>query len=139
MKFEWTSKCEESFQQLKGILTSAPILKIADPNNDFVVCTHACKEALDGFLSQRDHVVCYESRKLKDHEKNYATHNLELKSIVHALKMWIHFLVGNKFELRTHHCGLKHLFEQPTLNSRQTIWLEFLSEHDFEIKHIKGK
>jgi hypothetical protein len=44
VKFEWTSKCEESFQQLKEILTSAPILKIADPNEDFFVCTDACKE-----------------------------------------------------------------------------------------------
>jgi hypothetical protein len=46
---------------------------------------------------------------------------------------------GEKFELRTDHCGLKHLFGQPTLNARQTRWLKFLSEYDFEIKHIKGK
>jgi hypothetical protein len=46
VKFEWTTKCEESFQQLKGILTSAPILNIADPNEDFVACTDACKEGL---------------------------------------------------------------------------------------------
>jgi hypothetical protein len=139
VKFEWTSKCEESFQQLKEILTSAPILKIADPNEDFVWCTDACKEGLGGVLSQKDHVVCYESRKLKEHERNYATHDLELATIVHALKMWRHYLMGKKFELRTDHCGLKHLFGQPTLNARQTRWLEFLSEYDFEIKHIKGK
>jgi hypothetical protein len=57
VKFEWTSKCEESFQQLKGILTSAPILKIANPNEDFVVFTDAWKEGLDGVLSQRDHSI----------------------------------------------------------------------------------
>jgi hypothetical protein len=51
VKFEWTSKCEESFQQLKIILTSAPILKIAYPNEDFVVCTDACNEGLGGFFS----------------------------------------------------------------------------------------
>jgi hypothetical protein len=139
VKFEWTSKCEERFQQLKDILTSAPILKIADLDEDFVVCTDACKEGLGGVLTQKDHVVCYESRKLKEHERNYATHDLELATIVHALKMWRHYLMGRKFELRTDHCGLKHLFGQPTLNARQTRWLEFLSEYDFEIKHIKGK
>ena len=48
-------------------------------------------------------------------------------------------LNGKKFELRTDHCGLKYLFEQPTLNSRKARWLEFLCEFDFEIKHIKGK
>jgi hypothetical protein len=47
--------------------------------------------------------------------------------------------MGKKFELRTDHCGLKHLFGQPTINVRQTRWLEFLSKYDFEIKHIKGK
>ena len=114
-------------------------MKIADSNEYFVVCTDACKEGLGGVLSQRDHVVCYESRKLKEHERNYATHDLELAVIVHALKMWRHYLMGNKFELRTNHCGLKHLFGQPKLNARKTRWLELPSEYDFEVKHIKGK
>ena len=47
--------------------------------------------------------------------------------------------MGRRFELRTDHCGLKYLFDQPTMNSRQARWLEFLCEFDFEIKHIKGK
>jgi hypothetical protein len=100
IKFEWTPKCEESFQLLKELLTSAPILKIVDPNEDFVVCTNACKEGLGGVLTQNGHVICYESRNIKEHEKNYVTHDLELVSIVHALKMWRHYLMGRKFELR---------------------------------------
>ena len=47
--------------------------------------------------------------------------------------------MGRKFELRIDHCGLKYLFDQPTLNSRQARWWEILCEFDFEIKHIKGK
>ena len=47
--------------------------------------------------------------------------------------------MGRKFELRTNHCGLKHLFGKPTLNARQTRWLRFMTECDLEIKHIKGK
>ena len=86
-----------------------------------------------------NHVICYESRKLKEHEKNYATHDLELATIVYALKMWRHYLMGRRFELRIDHCGMKYLFDQPTLNARQARWLEFLCEFDFEIKHIKGK
>jgi hypothetical protein len=73
-------------------------------------------------------VVCYESQKLKYHERNYATHDLELVAIVHALKMWRHYLMGRRFELSTNHCGMKHLFGQPTLKANQTRWLEFLSE-----------
>jgi hypothetical protein len=124
---------------LKQLLTSAPILRIADPNEDFIVCTNSCKEGLGGVLSQNGFVICYESRKLKEHERNYATHDLDLAAIVHALRKWRHYLMGKKFEMRTDHSGLKYLFDQPTLNVRKRRWLEFLSEYDFDIKHIKGK
>jgi hypothetical protein len=60
-KFQWTEECERSFQRLKQLLTSSPILKIADPNKDYVVCIDACKEGLGGVLSQEGFVVCYES------------------------------------------------------------------------------
>ena len=50
---------------------------------------------------QNGHVICYESRKIKEHEKKYVTHNLELAAIVHALKKWRHYLMGKKLELRT--------------------------------------
>ena len=124
---------------MKQLLTSAPILRIADPNEDFVVCIDACKEGLGGVLSQNGFVICYESRKLKEHEKNYATHHLELTAIVHALRKWRHYLMGRRFELRTGHNELKYLFDQPTLNARHSRWMEFLCEYEFEIKHIKGK
>jgi hypothetical protein len=138
-KFQWTEECESSFQRLKQLLTSAPILKIADPNMDFMVCTDGYKEGLGGVLIQEGFVICYESQKLKENERNYATHDLELATIVHALRKWIHYLMGRRFELRTDHNGLKYLFDQPTLNARQTRWLEFLCEYDFDINHIKGK
>jgi hypothetical protein len=58
-KFQWTKECERSFQQLKQFLTSAPILRIVDSNEEFIVCTYACKEGLGGVLSQNRFVVCY--------------------------------------------------------------------------------
>ena len=57
VKFERTSDCERSFQHLKHLLTSALILKIVDPNEDFIICTDACKEGLGGVLSQNGYVV----------------------------------------------------------------------------------
>jgi hypothetical protein len=84
-------------------------------------------------------VVCYESRKLKEHERFYASHHLELEAIVHYLKMWRHYLMSKIFELRIDHCGMKYLFGQPSLNAIQSRWLEFLSEYDIDIKHIRGK
>jgi hypothetical protein len=75
---------------------------------------------------------------LRRHEENYATHDLELLAIVYALKVWRHYLVGQKFELKMDHCGLQHIFTQSDLNARQRRWSEFLSEYDFEITYIKG-
>jgi hypothetical protein len=88
VKFQWKWDCEKSFQHLKQLLISAPILRIADPNENFIVCTDACNEGLGGVLSQNGFVICYESRNLKEHERNYATHYLELEAIVHALRKW---------------------------------------------------
>ena len=96
---------------MKSLLTSAPVLKVAEPEKDFVVCTDACGQGLGRVLMQGKHVICYESRKLKEHEKNYATHDIELAAILHALKVWRHYLMGRIFELRTDHCVLKYLFD----------------------------
>jgi hypothetical protein len=85
------------------------------------VHNNACKEGLGGFLMKNGHVTSYESRKIKEHERNYATHYVDLFSIVHALRMGRHYLMWKKFELSIDHMGLKYLFEQPTLNARKTI------------------
>ena len=94
IKFDWTFKCETSFQKLKEMLTSASVLKIVNPNENFVVYTDACQQGIGGVLTQNGQVICYESRKLKEHETNYATHDLELATIVHALNIWRHYLMG---------------------------------------------
>ena len=138
-KFEWTKECEASFEQLKQLLTHAPMLKIVDPNKDFVVCIDSCKRGLGGVLMQEGWVVCYESQKLNEHEQNYPTHDLELAVIIHALNMWRHYLMGRRFTLMSDHNGLRYLFDQLNLYARQARWLATLSEFDFEIRYIKGK
>jgi hypothetical protein len=109
VKFQWTLDCKRSFQNLKKLLKSAPILRIVDPNEDFILCTDACKEGLSGVFTQNGFVICYESRKLKEHEKHYGTHDLELEVIVNALRKWRHYLMGKRFELRIDHIGMKYL------------------------------
>jgi hypothetical protein len=93
-KFVWTEKCAEAFRRLKALLTTTPILKVPDIDADFLVCTDASKEGLGGVLMQDGRVIAYISRKLRRHEENYATHDLELLAIVYALKVWRHYLVG---------------------------------------------
>ena len=100
---------------------TAPMLWIADPDGDFVVCMDASKEGLGGVLLQNDHVICYEWQKLKYHEQNYPTHNLELATIIHALKMWRNYLMGRTLLLKIDNMSLKYLFDQPNLNVRQAL------------------
>ena len=106
------------FDKLKHLLTTSPILKIVEPYKDFVICIDACKEGLGGVLLQARNATCYESIKLKDHEKIYATHDLELETIIHALKMWHPYLIGNIFLLITNNTIiiLMYLFDQQSLN-----------------------
>ena len=139
-KYEWTEKCEESFQELKRRLTSAPVLIIpnADERN-FVVYSDASKKGLGAILMQGGKVVAYASRQLKDHERNYPTHDLELAAVVFALKIWRHYLYGAKCEIYTDHQSLKYIFTQKELNMRQRRWLELVKDYDCEILYHPGK
>ncbi|XP_073031332.1 uncharacterized protein [Primulina eburnea] len=101
IKFEWTIECQQAFQTLKDKLTSAPILVLPCGTEDFVVYTDASKQGLGAVLMQRGKVIAYASRQLKDYEKNYPTHDLELAVVVFALKIWRHYLYGEKWEIFT--------------------------------------
>ena len=69
----------------------------------------------------------------------YPTHDIELAAIIHALRMWRHYLMGRKFLLKRDNMSVKYLFDQPDLNVRQARWFTFLSKYHFDLKHIKGK
>jgi hypothetical protein len=121
------------------LLTTTPILKVADPDKDFTVCVDVSKEGLGGVLTQERDVICYKSQKLKEHKRNYVTHELELVAIIHALNMWRYYIMGRKCLLLADDNGVKFLFSQLDLNARKARWIAFLSKFDFEVRHIKGK
>ena len=88
---------------------------------------------------QNGKVIAYTSRQLKDHEKNYPTHDLELAAVVFALKIWRHYLYGAKCEVYTDHQSLKYIFTQKELNMRQRRWLELVKDYDIDIRYHPGK
>ena len=135
----WDDKCQQSFQELKKKLTSAPILVIPSGGEGFVVYSDASLQGLGCVLMQNERVVAYASRQLKPHEKNYPTHDLELAAIIFALKIWRHYLYGQTFEIFTDHKSLKYIFTQKDLNMRQRRWLDFLKDYDFNINYHPGK
>jgi hypothetical protein len=84
-------------------------------------------------------VVAYASRQLEPHEQNYPTHDLEFAAVVHALKIWRHYLIGNKCEIYTDHKSLKYIFTLPDLNLRQRRWLELVKDYNLEIHYHPRK
>ncbi|KAJ9564382.1 hypothetical protein OSB04_000348 [Centaurea solstitialis] len=139
VKFEWREAQAEAFRTLKERLCSAPILSLPDGSEDFVVYSDASKLGLGCVLMQRGKVIAYASRQLKDHERRYPTHDMELAAVVFALKIWRHYLYGTKCQIFTDHKSLQHLFDQRELNMRQRRWLELLNDYDCEILYHPGK
>jgi hypothetical protein len=116
--FLWTDECEQSFQELKWWLVTAPVLTLPSESCRFVIYSDASRKGLGCVLMQNGKVVAYASRQLKSYELNYPTHDLELATIVFALKIWRHYLYEEKCEIFTDHKSLKYLFTQKELNSR---------------------
>jgi hypothetical protein len=138
-QFEWTAICEASFQVLKKRLTTAPVLVVPDMEKTFSICCDASGQGLGCVLMQDGHVVAYASRQLRKHKVNYLTHDLELAIVVHALKIWWHYLMGKRCDLYMEHKSLKYIFTQSKLNLRQRRWWELIRAYDLGINYHPGK
>ncbi|KAL8106071.1 hypothetical protein AgCh_029755 [Apium graveolens] len=139
IKFEWNDDREKSFQELKKRLVSAPILVLSSGSGGFQVFSDASKRGLGCVLMQHGKVISYASRQLKPYEVNYPTHDLELATVVFALKIWRHYLYGETCDIFTDHKSLKYIFTQKELNMRQRRWLELLKDYDANIRYHPGK
>ena len=139
VKYEWSEKCQGSFEKLKAFLTEAPVLTQPTCGKEYVIYSDASLNGLRCVLMQEGKVVAYASRQLKPHEKNYPTHDLELAAIVFALKIWRHYLYGEKCFIYTDHKSLKYLPSQRELNLRQRRWMELIKDYDCVIDYHPGK
>ena len=106
---------------------------------DYTVYSDASRIGLGCVLMQDGKVVAYASRQLKPHEQNYPTHDLKLSTVVFALKIWRHYLYGEKCRIFTDHKSLKYLLTQKDLNLRQRRWLELFKDYDCIIDYHPGK
>ncbi|KAI3729489.1 hypothetical protein L6452_18149 [Arctium lappa] len=139
VKFVWAEAQKEAFSKLKESLSSAPVLSLPNGMEGFVIYSDASKLGLGCVLMQEGKVIAYASRQLKEHEKNYPTHDLELAAVVFTLKIWRHYLYGIKCQIYTDHKSLQYLFNQKELTMRQRWWLELLSDYDCDILYHPGK
>src|SRR4051812_34811065 len=104
---------------LQERMSNAPILIPADPTKPFEVTTDTSDFTVGAVLSQDGKPIAFESRQMSPAKKNYAVHEKELLAIVHALKVWRHYLEGQEFTVLTNHQSLRYLQTQDKLNRRQ--------------------
>jgi hypothetical protein len=112
---------------------------MSDMKKPFSIYCDASGQGLGSVLMQDGRVVAYASRQLKKHEVNYPTHDLELAAMVHALKIWRHYLMGKRCELCMDHKSLKYIFTQLNLKLRQRRWLELIKDYNLGINYHHGK
>ncbi|XP_050889042.1 uncharacterized protein LOC127094226 [Lathyrus oleraceus] len=96
--FVWDVPYENSFIELKKMLTKTLVLILPGLNGPFVVYYDVSLMGLGSVLTQNGKVMAYSSRKLRIHERNYPTHDLELTAVVFVLKIWRHYLYDSRFE-----------------------------------------
>ena len=137
--FLWSEACQQSFDELKRRLTSAPVLTLPSGQDGFAVYCDASRQGLSCVLMQNDKVIAYASRQLKKHEQNYPTHDLELAVVVFALRIWRHYLYGVPCRIFTDHKSLQYLFTQKELNMRQRRWIELIKDYECTIEYHPGK
>jgi hypothetical protein len=111
------------------------VLAQPDNNKSFDVYCDASGTGLGCVLMQDNRVIAYASRALRLHDQNYPPHDLELTVVVHALKMWRHYLMGTHCNIYTYHKSLKYIFTQADLNMRQRRMLELIKDYDLEVHY----
>ncbi|WMV58772.1 hypothetical protein MTR67_052157, partial [Solanum verrucosum] len=131
----------KGFSIIASLLTMLLLkeVKFIWDGKEYVVYSDASHNALGCVLIQEGKVISYASRKLKQHELNYPTHDLELAAIVCALKIWRYYLYGEKCKIFTNHKSLKYLGTQKELNLRQRRWLKLIKDYDYMIDYHPGK
>ena len=140
--FNWTSNCQDTFNQMKNCLTEAPILAYPDFGKEFILDTDASRLGIGGILSQvqdgEERVIAYASRAMNKHEQKYCVTRQELLAAVYFIKYFKNYLYGRPFTLRVDHAAIQWIrnFKEP--EGQVARWLEILGTYDFKIQHRPG-
>ena len=142
--FMWTEDCQKSFDEIKELLTTAPLLITPDFCKPFIVSCDACKTGIGGVLAQLDEEgterpIAFYSKKLNRAQQNYSITELECLAAIKSIEKFRAYLEGLEFKVITDHASLKWLMSQSDLNGRLARWSLNLQGYNFSIEHRKGK
>ena len=136
--FNWSQDCQTAFDEVKSLLSTAPVLAMPDPTKRYTVYTDASIYGCGGVLMQEGRPVAYCGKKFDQTMTNWTTTEQELFGLVHALETWRCYLEGVQFDLFTDHQPLVWLRTQPNLSRKQSRWLLYIQRFDMELKYIPG-
>lgn len=134
VSFVWSEECQLAFNELKDRLTSVQVLTAPDRSGGLEIHYDASGKGLGCVLRQYGKVIAYASRQLKAHKRNYPNHDLELAAVIYALKLWRHYLLGERVLIYIDHKSLKYIFTQRDMNTRQRRWLELMADYDVDLQ-----
>ncbi|KAK1663734.1 hypothetical protein QYE76_051893 [Lolium multiflorum] len=136
---QWGAAQDHAFDELKRLLTSAPLLALPDFNKQFEIKCDASGIGIGGVLMQEGRPIAYFSEKLSGAKLNYPIYDKELYALIRVLEVWQHYLWPKEFIIHSDHEALKYLKAQSTLHKRLAKWVEFIESFPYIIKHKKGK
>ena len=146
VKFIWTDNCQKSYEKLKAILKSAPVLLAPSFDKEFKLAVDASDVGAGSVLLQVDdngvdHPVCYYSKKFNKHQRNYSTVEKECLSLILALQHFEVYLASSvaPIVIFTDHNPLTFIHKMKNKNQRLLRWSLMLQEHNLDIRHIQGK
>jgi len=144
-KWQWGNEQQKTFDELKKVFTSKPVLAALDLDKEFRVEANTSNYATGGVLlmkcsDEKWRPVAFISKSLSDTERNYEIHDKEMLAVVRCLEAWRHFLerAAVKFEIWTDYKNLEYFMKAQKLNQRQARWALYLSRFDFMLKHVPG-
>ena len=142
--FQWTQACQHSFERLKDLLTTLPVLAYPDFTKEFVLHTDASGAVIGAVLEQEQddgllHPVAYASRTTNRHEKRYGVTELEALGVVWAVKHFRSYLLGQKCTVYTDHAPLRSMLQARHQSGKLARWACVLAEVDIEICYRPGQ
>ena len=142
VRFDWTTACQQAFEQLKEALTNTEVLALPTERDRYILDCDASDQAMGAVLSQiqngTERPICYASQLFSKHERNYNVTRKELLAVITFVKKFRQYLLGQPFTIRTDHAALQWLKHTPEPIGQQARWLEILEEFDYEIVHRAG-
>ncbi|XP_042022920.1 uncharacterized protein LOC121770215 [Salvia splendens] len=136
--FVWTPEAESSFLDLKGAMTTAPVLRLPDFEKTFCVETDASDTGIGAVLLQDTHLIAFFSKKLGPRRRVASTYHKELYAIVEAVQKWRQYLLGREFVIRSDQKSLKELLQQIVQTPEQQLYVRKLMGYKFVIEYKKG-